>query len=552
MPHQDLTDDGREPTGRQSPGVAVPLRLGIVVAGLLASLACDRRPADCPRCEALVIATAGLPDALLPPLAGGSVSRDVSDLIFERLANLRSGGSPVDSSAYAPALAVRWERVDSLTLRFHLRPGAKWHDGTPVTSGDAVFSFAAYADSGLDAAARERLAGRVTASAPDDSTLLLRFRDPDPEHWYDATWHVRVLPRHIWDSIPPARWEDDTASARLIGSGPFRLQSRSGDQSLALERAGPERGPGVIRRVVWRFTGDQDAALNLLRSHEADLLETVGDSTRAASVAADSSLRTISYPSAVYGFLGFNLGRPGAFASREVRRAMAASVDRATAARGALGPGAVAPRGPMSRLLWINDEAITVIAFDTAAAARGFDTAGWPRGRDGMRRRSGKPLAIDILVPATSIARRNIAQIVQEMWRRAGVRATVTTVDFPVFQERLRKGQFESYIGAWLDEPSPRGLADQWTSAGIGNLNYTGYRNAAFDSLFRRAETLRGSPEAVRGAWREAMDTLNADAPGLWLYTPMNAAGAARRVEGISINPYSWLSSLPTWRLAPP
>jgi ABC-type oligopeptide transport system substrate-binding subunit len=125
-------------------------------------------------------------------------------------------------------------------------------------------------------------------------------------------------------------------------------------------------------------------------------------------------------------------------------------------------------------------------------------------------------------------------------------------VDFPVFQERLRKGQFESYIGAWLDEPSPRGLADQWTSAGIGNLNYTGYRNAAFDSLFRRAETLRGSPEAVRGAWREAMDTLNADAPGLWLYTPMNAAGAARRVEGISINPYSWLSSLPTWRLAPP
>jgi hypothetical protein len=52
-----------------------------------------------------------------------------------------------------------------------------------------------------------------------------------------------------------------------------------------------------------------------------------------------------------------------------------------------------------------------------------------------------------------------------------GVEATVTAVDFPVFQQRLARGRFDSYIGAWLDEPSPRSLADQWTRAGWSALN---------------------------------------------------------------------------------
>jgi len=157
---------------------------------------------------------------------------------------------------------------------------------------------------------------------------------------------------------------------------------------------------------------------------------------------------------------------------------------------------------------------------------------------------------VDILVPATSSARRNLAQVVQEMWRRAGVRTTVTSVDFPVFQQRLRTGKFDSFVGAWLDEPSPKGLGPQWTTAGIGVLNYCHYSNPAFDSLFRRAAALRGTPASVRAAWREALDTLNADVPAIWLYTPTNVAGFSKRIVGLSIDPYSWLATLPSWSLS--
>ena len=524
----------------------------LAVAVCLAA-ACSRFE-SCPRCDTLVIAATGEPGALLPPLVGETVGRDVSDLIFERLAELGPGGAPIDSAAYRPRLAARWERVDSVTLRFHLRAGARWQDGTPVTAADVVFSFDAYADSALDASARRSLAGRVSVTSADDSTVLVHFAAPDPEQWYDATWHVRILPRHLWDSIPRARWAADTAAARLVGSGPYRLSGWVKGQSLTLERAAQgERAP-AIQRVVWRFAGDQDAALNLLLGHEADLLETIGDSSRVARVQGDSTLAALGYPSAVYGFLGFNLGPldGSAVHALAVRHALALSTDRATAARAVFGPGAVAPPGPMSRLLWINGDGIVVAPYDTAAAARELDAAGWARGRDGMRRRAGKPLAVDILVPASSTARRNLAQVVQEMWRRAGVKGTVTSVDFPVFQQRLRTGKLESFIGAWLDEPSPRGLGDQWTSDGIGRLNNTGYRSAAFDSLFRRAATFRGDVAAARRAWQDAINRLNADVPAIWLYNPTNMAGVAKRVRGVSIDPYSWLAGLPEWTLAPP
>jgi ABC-type transport system substrate-binding protein len=128
---------------------------------------------------------------------------------------------------------------------------------------------------------------------------------------------------------------------------------------------------------------------------------------------------------------------------------------------------------------------------------------------------------------------------------------TVTAVDFPVFQQRLGEGRFDAYIGAWLDEPSPRGIAEQWTSMGIGGQNFGGYSSPAFDAAFARAAQAASVPVA-RGLWRAALDTLNADAPALFLYAPANVAAVSRRITGFAIDPYSWLSGLTEWSLTRP
>jgi ABC-type transport system substrate-binding protein len=127
----------------------------------------------------------------------------------------------------------------------------------------------------------------------------------------------------------------------------------------------------------------------------------------------------------------------------------------------------------------------------------------------------------------------------------------VTAVDFAVFQERLGQGRFDSYIGAWLDEPTPRGLADHWSRSGWAAINYGRYANPVFDSLL----TVAGREPDVEQAsalYRQAMDTLNADAPAVFLYAPAHSAVASRRMENVEIDPYSWASGLREWRAGSP
>ena len=522
---------------------------------VVALAGCSREASPCAKCDTIVIAATGDPSQLLPPLAVETVARDIGDQVYERLADLAPGAAPIDSTAYRPALAVRWERVDSLAWRFHLRPGAHWQDGQPVTAEDVRFSFEAFADSLLDPPARPYLAHRVTVAVEDSATVVVRFTERSAEQLYDATYHVRVIPSHIWSGRPKRTWAADTSVQHLVGSGPYRVDAWKRGEFVRLIADSAATGQPALRRVIWRFAPDPDAALNLVLSHEADLLESVGNAQRGQRVARDSALRLVSYPSATYGFLGFQIAggprnRPHPiFGDVPTRRALALAVDRRTLARSAFGRDAKAPPGPMSQLLWIWDDGIRTIPFDTVQANRALDAAGWRHAEPARpRERAGRVLAFDILVPSTSPTRRQLAVALQAMWREVGAAVTVTAVDFPVFQERLGAGEFDAYIGAWLDEPSPRGLAEQWTRAGWDDLNYGHYANPAFDSLFTLASR-SGSLDRARGLYREAMDTLNADAPALFLYAPANLAVVSRRIQGVEIDPYSWLSGLPRWHV---
>jgi peptide/nickel transport system substrate-binding protein len=519
-------------------------RLAVAGLCLLAGCGGEQRP-GCAECT-VVVAAIGEPTSLVPPLVGETVARDISDQIYSPLAYLAPHGSPIDTSAFRPGLAERWERVDSLTWRFHLRPGATWQDGRRVTAQDVVFSFEAFTDSTLNSPARDYLEGRVRVTAEDSSTVLVAFAEPSPEQLYDATFHVRVIPRHIWDTIPRERWAADTSLGHLVGTGPYHITSWHRGSSLTLAADTIEsdsRKMPAIRRVIWRFATDPDAALNLLLSHEADLMETVGSPDRVKRVAGDTNFRLVSYPAAVYGFLAFRVadakGRPHPIlGNRELRRALAQAINRPAIAQAVFGEGTRPPPGPMSQLLWIWDDGIESVPFDSTRARAALDRLKSERHVKG----------IDILIPATSNTRRQLALAIQEAWRKAGINSTVTTVEFPVFQEWLTKGRFDSYIGAYLDEPSPRGLSEQWTRAGWAATNYGHYANPAFDSVLRKAAS-EGDVGHARKLWREAMDTLNADVPAVFLYSLMNVAAVSRRLENVRIDPYSWISGLPEWRV---
>jgi len=93
------------------------------------------RPVGCTGeyCGTMVIASGGEPDILLPPVSEFSITRDVTDQLFLKLADLGPSGNTIGDEDFQPQLAERWEWDAPTTLVFHLDPRARWQDGQPVT-----------------------------------------------------------------------------------------------------------------------------------------------------------------------------------------------------------------------------------------------------------------------------------------------------------------------------------------------------------------------------------------------------------------------------------
>ncbi len=530
------------PAGRTSgPLIAATL-------AVLAGISCGDNTLPCEACDTLIVAAVGEPSSLLPPLVYETVGRDISDRIFERLADLAPGGNPMDPGDFKPALARSWQRVDSLTWRFHLVAGATWQDGTPVTAEDVKFSFDLFADPEVDAIARGPLSA-LTVVVVDDSTVDLKFAEPYAEQVYDATYHVRIMPSHIWSNRSVLEWNPEEDQHLVVGSGPYRLVEWTRPSRVELAAvAGHRRNPS-IQRIIWSIAPEPDAAANTLLAGEASAMEAVPP-PRVDEVSSRDRLRVIRYPSAVYGFLAFNLdpARRSALALRyrPVRRALTMALDRGAIARAAVGPDGEAPAGPVGRTSWIAASMIEQLPHDSALAATELADAGWWRDETGIWQNGPQRIEFDILVPTTSRARQVAAEAIQEAWRQFGATVTITRVDFPVFSERLASGEFDSYIGAWLDEPSLRGLTDQWSRDGWDLLNAGHYHNPEFDRLLRQAGGAT-EPGLARDSYVAALGILNNDAPAVFIFSPTNVAAIDAGLGEVAINPYSWLEGVESW-----
>jgi peptide/nickel transport system substrate-binding protein len=526
---------------------------------LLVGCAPDARCGDW--CGTIVVVTGAEASTLFPPATTGDIDYSLVDLIFDKLAEIGMGMNSIGDDGFAPALAESWEFEDDRTLRFTIDARARWHDGNPVTARDVEFSFEVYRDSVVNSLVRPRLGHIVSVTARDDRTAVFRFDGPYPEQFYDATHHVWILPKHLLDSIPPERLATHAFGRRPVGSGPYRFVSWSAGASveLAADSAYFRGRPGVPR-IIWRVAGDGATALTQVLAGEADVLNQLPRPEDAERVTQAQHLRLVTYPFPAYAYVAFNLHDPvrpdrphPLFVDRELRRALYMAVDREAVVRAVLGPGGgVVPVGPLSPVLGIWSDTIPGLPFDTAAARAALAGLGWrDRDGDGVLDRNGRRLSFDIVVPTSSTPRVRAAQVIQEQLRRAGVDLTITELEFNAFRERATAGRFDALFSAVGQDPSPSSLVDTWTTeAGRGGLNYGRYSSAAFDRLVAEAQRSL-SPERARALWHEALATINADAPAIWIYAPVTRAAVHVRLQNVTLRPDLWSATMWTWTVDP-
>jgi peptide/nickel transport system substrate-binding protein len=506
----------------------------------------------------LAISTGGDPDALIPSLVQTVQGAQITDMIYDRLADIGDSINILNDGGFTPRLADHWTwGADSLSIAFHINPKAKWHDGIPVRSSDVRFTIASAKDSSLGSPVTPLITNIDSVSAPDSLTAVYWFNARSPQQFYDAVYQLSIMPEHIWKGIPPASWRASEAARNPVGSGQYRFVRWIPRAAVELVADTTNyRGAPKLSRLIWSIAPDFNTALTRFLSGETDFFEQLRPENL-AEVAKNPALRTKQFHSLQYQFAQFNLRDPAnhtrphpIFGNRELRRALTMATDRATIVRSVYDSLALPALGPTVRAYPTTDANLPQIPFDLPRARQILDSLGWRvTSSDSIRSRNGRPLQFTLSVPSSSKVRVRLAVLLQEQLRQAGVKMDIEQLEFPVLVEKDRKRAFDATIGQWSTQPSPGAVRGSWGTGGsraAGGNNYSSYESPVFDAYVDTA-LASFDPVKRKAYFTKAYETIIQDAPAIWLAEPIQTVGYHSRLQLATLRPDAWWIHIPEW-----
>ena len=532
----------------------------MAVSLLLLAVGCSERPGN-PGEEVggtLVISTTQDPGTLFPPLRVTVQAKQITEQIYDYLADVGPDLNIQDEKQFRPALADGWRwSDDSLMLAFHINPAAKWHDGKRVTGRDVQFTFALNKNPTLGGRFGTELGNIDSVTVPDSLSAVFWFHERSPTQFLDASAQLLILPAHQLEKIPVDSLSE--AAPPPIGTGRFRLRKWNKGASVEIiADTSNFRGRAKLDRVIWSVTPEFTTALTKLFGGEADLFEGLRPENLPELV-RHRNLKTIILPGMDYAFLRFNLRDPvnserphSIFGDRNVRRAITLSLNRSSMVRNLLDTFALVPVGPIVRAYPVTDPRVSQLPFDSAHASRLLDSIGWTgRASDGTRTKNGRDLAFSLIMPSSSINRMRLGPLIQEQLRLVGIRVRLEPLESATESAREAAGAFDASLGGWTMASSPDGIRGAWTTSGIGKggVNYGSYSNPAFDALIDSA-LWAGSAKA-REKFTMALVVINEDAPAIWLLEPRKIIGINRRFRTSRMRPDAWWIGLADWSIPP-
>ena len=504
----------------------------------------------------IVIASASDAGTLLPPIIAGITDREVTDLLYDRLADIGQDLGTVGDKGFTPQLAEGWDwSADSLSIAFHINPHAKWHDGQPVRASDVRFSVKLMKDPALGSSGVPLISNIDSISVRDSVTAVAWFHKHVPEQFYDLVYQVVIVPEHILSNTPPAQLKTAEVSRRGIGSGRFKLAKwEPGAKIELVADTANYRGRPKLDRVIFAIAPDFNAAATRFFAGDADVFENLRVD-QLPQVAGNPVLRTQRLPTLGYNYLAMNMidpknpGRPHPiFGDRAVRRALTMAVDRRALLRNVFDTIGQLLYGPFPHSVVTADTTLPQLPYDTTKANALLDSLGWVRGTDGIRSKAGQRLAFGITTPSSSAARHSYAVLLQESFRRVGADVKLDESDFAGYMSKLSAHTFDTEMANFSTDPSVSGFKQSWTTAAIGKdgVNYYSYSNPVVDAMLDSA-TLTFDPARSKTYARHAFEAMIEDAPGIWLYEPPTVAGIHKRIRAVKLRADAYFSGLGEW-----
>ncbi len=483
-----------------------------------------------------VSSTAGDSGILNPIIVGSEAWTDW--LIFSRLMYFDDEGS------IQPDLADSWEfSDDNVEVTLNLAT-ANWHDGTPFTADDVIFTFDTIAADDTDTNLRSRLqvGGEfITWEKVDDQTILLTLPEPFAPLQFGLN-QIGIIPKHILEG------QDVNTSdfnQNPVGTGPFVFSEIESDQFIKVVRNDDWfRGDVLADGFTVFFTEDANANIIALESGDLDMIFTPPEAQERFQDNANFILHNYVYFTSIT--LAFNHSHP-AMQDVAFRKAIELGIDKVswtesvTRGRGIVSYNQYAESGPLDRY---NDyDNVVVVEYDAEAAAAALDAIGWIEGSDGIREKDGEKASFNVITYAGFDEYQNGMVIFQDQMSQIGVEITPNVVEYSTLEEMWadpdddpNNRAFELEEWPHPNEFDPDVFSELHSSNFPPGLNYMWYANAEIDDLITAGRTNPDVDERV-AIYKEIDVIRSEDLPCIPLYLAVDGWVTAATVLGANGEP---------------
>ncbi|QQS53441.1 MAG: ABC transporter substrate-binding protein [Candidatus Competibacteraceae bacterium] len=416
---------------------------------------------------------------------------------------------------------------DRGSVTFALRPQAKFHDGSPITADDVLFSFEALKSKGSPFF-RFYYANVAKAEKLDERRVKFTFAPGENRELPLIMGQMPVLSKKYWR-------DRDFGATTLeipVGSGPYRIERFEPGRFIVYQRdenywgkdLPVNRGRYNIDRLRYDYYRDVTVALEAFKAGSYDLrVENVAkqwasgyDFPALTKGLVKKETFSNQMPSGMQGFV-YNLRRP-LFQDPKVREALAYAFDfewsnrnlfhdQYKRTRGYFDNSELAARGlPSSEELALleplrqdlpprvftteyqppvsNDD--SQLRANLRRALELLQEAGWTfRDRKLVNAKTGEPFRFELLIDDPTWER--IGLPFARNLERLGIEMSVRTVDSAQYENRVRDFDFDMVVNVWGQSLSPGNEQREfWSSAAAGqpgSRNIAGLKNPAVDAL---------------------------------------------------------------------
>ena len=422
-----------------------------------------------------------------------------------------------DKGVVQPKLALSWDHSeDYKTWTFKLRPGVKFHDGTPLNAEAVKANFDRQKDPANKCRCAFYIASIKDAQAPDELTVVYNLTDPAVN--FPA---IITVQSSNWVIQSPTAWKTrgDDYNRNPVGTGPYILKSWAAGDRMVLER-NPDywnKGRPYLDRLVLKPLPDAQSRFASLQSGEADLIwDDEADADNIQKAQKDPKLTVHTYVGSGAAVYAFNTKNPP-FDDSRVRQALVMAIDRKKMSQ-ALSNGLSRPASnPYGEGSWVKCK-------DDGALPNDVEKA------KALIKDYGKPVEFKMIVTATPRGR-NVGQILQQFWKQVGANMEIEQVDQATIVPRAFMRQFQ--LTPWriidLADPDPQMYANFRTGSPVALANYS---NPELDKLLDHARVTPDQDKRVED-YCAVSRLINQEAVWFWTFQNTYYALSSSQIKGL-------------------